>query len=280
MEVLKNKFKTVDGFIRFSENKYSDKIKYIVDEVIKNNKRIILLTGPSGSGKTTSAKRIVEELSRRGLDSVYLSMDNWFRTKSEFKVPFTEDGKPDYESPLCVNIELLNQNINDLFNNKEISLPIYDFINQKMIVTSETLKISNKTVIVLEGLHALNDFLCLNRDLVYRLLVCPKDVNYDDLRFSERDIRLFRRITRDKLHRGRSLEETLEMYPTVCRGEDLYLNPTLKDIDYHLNSFLDYELYLHKSVLGDLNQLGQLDTYFIGISQIPNGSLMEEFYKK
>ena len=149
-----------------------------------------------------------------------------------------------------------------------------------MIVTSETLKISNKTVIVLEGLHALNDFLCLNRDLVYRLLVCPKDVNYDDLRFSERDIRLFRRITRDKLHRGRSLEETLEMYPIVCRGEDLYLNPTLKDIDYHLNSFLDYELYLHKSVLGDLNQLGQLDTYFIGISQIPNGSLMEEFYKK
>ena len=280
MEVLKNKFKTVESFIRFSENKYSDKIKYIVDEVIKNNKRIVLLTGPSGSGKTTSAKRIVEELSRRGLDSVYLSMDNWFRTKSEFKVPFTEDGKPDYESPLCVNIELLNQNINDLFNNKEISLPVYDFINQKMIVTSETLKISDKTVIVLEGLHALNDFLCLNRDLVYRLLVCPKDVNYDDLRFSERDIRLFRRITRDKLHRGRSLEETLEMYPIVCRGEDLYLNPTLKDIDYHLNSFLDYELYLHKSVLGDLNQLGQLDTYFIGISQIPNGSLMEEFYKK
>ena len=107
MKLFIEKFDTVNDLIDFSEDRFNSDIQDIVSDVINKNKRIVLLTGPSGSGKTTSAKKIVREIKRRGVEAVYLSMDNWFRTKSEFDIPSTEDGGFDYESPLCVNIELL-----------------------------------------------------------------------------------------------------------------------------------------------------------------------------
>jgi uridine kinase len=280
MKLFIEKFDTVNDLIDFSEDRFNSDIQDIVSDVINKNKRIVLLTGPSGSGKTTSAKKIVREIKRRGVEAVYLSMDNWFRTKSEFDIPLTEDGGFDYESPLCVNIELLNEHLTNLLKGEKIRLPFYDFVNQKMIFGDKYLQISSNAVIVLEGLHALNDFVKLDRNVVYRLLVCPQNIEYKDICITQKEIRLYRRITRDSLHRGRTIDETVDMFKTVSRGEVLYLEPCIKDIDYYLNSFLEYELFLHKSVLGDFQKLKDIEDKNVSVQDIPNASLMEEFYKK
>lgn len=280
MKLFVENFSSMEDLIDFSEDRFNSDIKEIVSDVIYKNKRIVLLTGPSGSGKTTSAKKIVAEIKRCGRNAIYLSMDNWFRTKSEFNIPLTEDGGYDYESPLCLNIELLNEHLIQFLNGEKVRLPFYDFVNQKMIYGDKYLQIDSDTIIVLEGLHALNDFVKIDRNLVYRLLVCPQNVEYKDISITQKEIRLYRRITRDSLHRGRTINETIDMFKTVSRGEQLYLEPCIKDIDFYLNSFLEYELFLHKSVLGDFQKLEKVEDKIISVENIPEASLMEEFYKK
>lgn len=260
------------------EERYNNQIKELVSNLVKSESRIVLLSGPSGSGKTTSAKMIANELNKYGKKAVYLSMDDWFKTKSEYVVPVTEDGQLDFESPFCVDIDLLNQNLSDLLNGLEVELPKYDFVNQIMYFDGYSLKIDKNTIIVLEGLHALNSFIDIDRKNVFRVFVKPEDVKVNNTLFTHEDIRLYRRISRDSIHRGRTLLETLEMLSSVTRGEKLYLNPCVIDIDYYINSYIDYELYLHKSVLGDFEKLENLDKMNITVSDIPDNSLLWEFY--
>lgn len=261
------------------EYRYNSQIKELVSKLMKSESRIVLLSGPSGSGKTTSAKMIVNEVINQGKKAVYLSMDDWFKTKADYDVPRTEDGKLDFESPICVNIELLNKNLGDLLEGKEVELPKYDFVTQKMYFDGDILKIDANTIIVIEGLHALNPFIEIDRNHVFRVFVKPSDVEINNILFDDEDTRLYRRISRDKLHRGRSLDETLEMLSSVTRGERLYLYPHVVDLDYQINSFIDYELYLHKSVLGAFEKLKNLDSLDITINDIPDNSLLWEFYK-
>ena len=206
-------------------------------------------------------------------------MDDWFRTKSEYEVPTTEDGKLDFESPICVDIDLLNKDLQNLLNGNTVELPKYDFVNQKMYYNQDFLRIDNTTIIVIEGLHALNPFIKISRDNVFRVYVCPNNVCYDGISFTNEEIRLYRRISRDKLHRGRTIEETIEMWSSVSRGEKLYLKPSVKDIDFNVDSFMGYELYLHKGVLENFDKLKQIKNIVITTNDIPDGSLMEEFYK-
>ena len=137
---------SVRDLILYSENRYDKDIERIIEDILNKNKRIVLLTGPSGSGKTTTAKRLVKGLKKRNKDAIYLSMDNWFRTKSEFEVPLTEDGKPDYESPLCVNIDLLNEHLCGLLEGISFNLPIYDFVNQKMNISDKVITAKENTI--------------------------------------------------------------------------------------------------------------------------------------
>lgn len=267
--------------IKESEKKYDNQIDDIVNKVIGLNKRIILLSGPSGSGKTTTAKRIVKKLKENGMESVYLSMDNWFRTKSEYTLPLDDRGKPDYESPLCVDIGLLNSDLEKLLNGENINLPFFDFVNEIMTITDKTLKLkSDKSILVLEGLHALNTYVNVDREYSYKIYVCPEDLYLkNNIKIFQEEIRLYRRITRDSLHRGRNLEKTVELYETVSRGEKLYLNPFKNNIDGQINSLLDYEIFLHKTVLKDYSKLSNVPVLNIGIEDIPRGSIMNEFYK-
>lgn len=260
------------------EEFYQNQVKRLVSDLLKKKKNLVLLSGPSGSGKTTTAKLIVDEIVNQGKKAVYLSMDDWFRTKSEYEVPVTEDGKLDFESPICVDIDLLNEDLTALLNGYKVELPKYDFVNQKMYYDGEILQIDNQTIIVIEGLHALNSFITIDRSKSYRVFVRPDNVVYDGISFTHEDIRLYRRISRDRLHRGRTIDETLNMLSSVSRGETLYLNPTVKDIDFQVDSFISYELYLHKTILGDFKKLKDIHNIEIMIKDIPEGSLLEEFY--
>ena len=263
----------VDG-----ENHYHKQVSELVEKLIIKGCPIVLLAGPSGSGKTTTAQMIVKEIEKHSKNAVYLSMDNWFRTKADYDIPKTEDGKLDFESPICVDIDLLNQNLTDLISGLEVELPQYDFVNQKMYFDGSTLQIDKNTIIVLEGLHALNPFITINRDNVFRIFIKPNDVEINNTVFTHRDIRLYRRISRDKLHRGRTVEETMEMLSSVSRGEVLYLEPYVYDIDFMVDTFIGYELYLHKSVLGEFEKLKVVDSIDITINDIPTTSLLCEFY--
>lgn len=266
------------GLIKKGEYRYYSQVKELVFNLMESGSRIVLLSGPSGSGKTTTAKMIANEINNYGKKAVYLSMDDWFKTKADYEVPRTEDGKLDFESPVCLDIDLLNQNLNDLLSLKLIKLPKYNFVTQVMYFDGSTLQIDNDTIIVIEGLHALNPFINIDRKNVFRVFVKPNDVLINNLLFTDEDIRLYRRISRDRLHRGRTLDETLDMLSSVTRGERLYLYPTVVDLDYQVNSFIDYELHLHKSVLGDFDNLSSFKALNITVKDIPSTSLLWEFY--
>ena len=264
--------------INLGEGYYKSQIERLVSDLFFKDKQLILLSGPSGSGKTTTARLIIESIKEKGKKAVYLSMDDWFKTKSEYEVPQTEDGKPDFESPICVDIDLLNENLTALLNGYRVELPKYDFVGQKMYYDGTSMQIDENTIIVIEGLHALNSFITVDRSKCYRIFVKPNDILYDGVTFTNEDIRLYRRISRDKLHRGRSIEDTLNMLSSVSRGEKLYLNPTVRDIDFQVDTFISYELYLHKTILGDFQKLKDIHNIDISIKDIPHGSLLEEFY--
>ncbi len=273
------KLNSLADMINNGEEKYLTQLQQIVLDILLKNRRLVLLSGPSGSGKTTTATLIVEKLRNKGKKAIYLSMDNWFKTKSDYVVPKTEDGKDDFESPFCVDIDILNKDLRDLLAGKEVELPKYDFVNQKMYYDGDFVTIDANTVIVVEGLHALNSFIDIDRTNSYRIFVKPLSSELEGVFFTDEDIRLYRRINRDKLHRGRTIEDTLHMLSSVSRGEQLYLNPTIKDIDFNVDSFMPYELYLHKTYLGDFQKLSSLTDIKIGIEDIPSKSLLEEFYK-
>ena len=264
--------------ISLGEEYYKSQIECLVSDLFFKNKQLVLLAGPSGSGKTTTARMIIESIQAKGKKAVYLSMDDWFRTKSEYEVPKTEDGKLDFESPICVDIDLLNEDLTALLNGYTVELPKYDFVNQKMYYDGTFLQIDENTIIVIEGLHALNSFITIDRSKCYRIFVKPEDIVYDGVTFTHEDIRLYRRISRDKLHRGRTIEDTLNMLSSVSRGEKLYLLPTVKDIDFRVDTFISYELYLHKNVLGDFQKLKGIHNIEISVKDMPKGSLLEEFY--
>ena len=267
-----------ENMILNGENKYKNQVISLVAELLDSKKKMVLITGPSGSGKTTTAKRIAEEVENKGFNAVYLSMDDWFRTKSEYQIPMTEDGKPDFESPVCLNIELLNNDLNKLLNGEVIDLPTYDFVKQEMFYSGVELVADDRTIVIVEGLHAFNPQINLNRDKVFKVFVRPENLWVNNIEFTHEDIRLYRRISRDKLYRGRTLEETLYMLSSVSRGEKLYLNPYIKDVDVFVNTFIDYELYLHKSVLGDFEKLQGVESIDITVKDIPQTSLLTEFY--
>ena len=260
------------------EQKYLSQISVLVEKLISENKKMVLITGPSGSGKTTTAKVIAEKIEDMGYNAVYLSMDDWFRTKSEYQIPVTEDGKPDFESPICLNIELLNSDLNKLLKGEVIDLPTYDFVNQKMYYSGVELVADSNTITIVEGLHAFNPMIELDRDKIFKVFVRPENQLYNGVEFTHEDIRLYRRISRDKLYRGRSIDETLYMLSSVTRGEKLYLNPHIKDVDVKVNTFIDYELFLHKSVLGNFEKLKSVEDVDITVKDIPEKSLLTEFY--
>ena len=267
-----------ENLILESEKKYHNQVQSLVKKLLSTSSRIVLLAGPSGSGKTTTAKMIVSEIKKNGKKAVYLSMDDWFKTKADYEVPKTEDGKLDFESPICVDIDLLNQNLRDLLNGVEINLPKYDFLGQRMFFDGTKLKLDNNTIVVIEGLHALNPFIDIDRKNVFRVFVKPEDIQLGNITFTHKDLRLYRRISRDKLHRGRTIEDTLEMLSSVSRGETLYLEPYIYDIDSRVNSYIGYELYLHKSVLGNFSKLEYVKSIDISVKDIPKTSLLCEFY--
>ena len=255
---------------------------------------LICIAGPSSSGKTTFANRLRIELLSRGIHPIRISLDDYYLPKDRY--PIGEDGKPDYESIEALDIELFNQNMVDLINGEEVTLPHYDFQQGKQI-PGRTLKLGANEPIIIEGIHALNERMTLDipKNKKFRIFISPQaQINLDDHNpLSLTDLRLIRRIVRDYQFRGSSAEETLDMWPSVRAGEFRWIYDNQENADYVYNSMLSYELPVLKRYAMPLllkidkespywpaaARLMSMLKYFIELDEkwIPSNSLLREF---
>ena len=150
----------VKGFLAECDAAYAEKIGGAADVILANLSTcpIVLLSGPSGSGKTTTALKIEEELERRGVRSHTISMDNYFKTLNKETAPRAADGSIDYESPLCMDMDLLRQHFTKLSQGETIEIPHFEFARQMRNDAPGTpLRLGKDEIAIFEGIHALND---------------------------------------------------------------------------------------------------------------------------
>ncbi len=213
--------------------------------------RLILLAGPSSSGKTTTTQRLKIQFRTLGINPLTISMDDYFVDRD--KTPLMENGKPDFEGIAALNLPLFNQNMNDLLAGKEVCLPRYDFITGKSIPNAQPCKLSDKQIIIVEGIHALNDQLSAAVDDKYKRKIFVSaltQLNFDQyMPVGTSDSRLFRRMVRDMQFRGMSPGDTLLHWDEVRRGEHHNIFPYQENADYYFNSTLIYELSILRPIV-------------------------------
>ena len=236
-----------EDFIARCDERYDRLIEETAEKVARNAAQspIVLLAGPSGSGKTTTAMRIREALKRRGIGSHSVSLDDYYRSPKTPGYPVTETGEVDLESPLGLDIPLLEQHLTDLSAGRSIRVPHFDFkIHDRDMAKSWDLTLQKDEVVVFEGLHALNPLFTERDPKAFRIYISAATDLYDgDTLLLDHDLfRLLRRCVRDLYHRNAPAEETLGLWANVCRGERLYITPYKDQADVALNTSLGYEL--------------------------------------
>ena len=236
----------VNDFIDITETYQQKNISQIASQIVeKGTVKVVLIAGPSSSGKTTSAKKLALELQAMGYQPKIISLDCYYLGKD--KTPLDENGDPDFECLEALNVDLLNQNLVDLFAGKEVVIPSYDFHSGTSYFEEKNKMSLNKNeILIMEGIHGLNDKLTPKVPAEYKFkiyLSALTQLNLDDHnRISTSDNRLIRRIVRDNNFRGKGAAGTIAMWPSVTKGEELHIFPFQNNADAILNTALDYEL--------------------------------------
>ncbi|MGN0667018.1 MAG: uridine kinase [Huintestinicola sp.] len=243
----------IENLISLSELNYSCYIKEAAHKIESeaSRKPLVLLSGPSGSGKTTTAMRIADELRSSGLDVSTISMDNYFLPSDAGELPVDEEGNIDLESPYRLDIELFSKHLKALSQHETIDMPIFDFATQSR---SRTIPVSRKKgeIIIIEGIHALNPEVTGDSDdFTTRIYVSVRTriKSKDGSLIHPRQIRLMRRLCRDRLFRGRQFPDIFNMFASVSRGEDLYIMPYKQRASIDIDTFMPFEVSAYKTLL-------------------------------
>lgn len=267
----------------------------IADEIVSKNKRIILIAGPSSSGKTTFSHRLSIQLQIAGLTPHPVSMDDYFLDRE--LSPRDENGNYNFETIASLDVDLLTKHINQLLDGEEIDVPSYNFITGKREYHGHKLKIGEKDVLVMEGIHGLNGTLTneIPEDVKYRIYVSAlNQINLDEHnRIPSSDGRLLRRIVRDAMTRGNDARETISRWDSVRKGEEDNIFPYQEEADVMFNSAQIYEIAVLKQYAEPLlfavprdcpeyqeaKRLLKFLEYFLNIPSeaIPKTSLLREF---
>ena len=267
----------------------------IADEIVSKNKRIILIAGPSSSGKTTFSHRLSIQLQIAGLTPHPVSMDDYFLDRE--LSPRDENGNYNFETIASLDVDLLTKHINRLLDGEEIDVPSYNFITGKREYHGHKLKIGEKDVLVMEGIHGLNGTLTneIPEDAKYRIYVSAlNQINLDEHnRIPSSDGRLLRRIVRDAMTRGNDARETISRWDSVRKGEEDNIFPYQEEADVMFNSAQIYEIAVLKQYAEPLlfavprdcpeyqeaKRLLKFLEYFLNIPSeaIPKTSLLREF---
>ncbi len=206
--------------------------------------RLALISGPSSSGKTTFSKRLSVQLMANGLRPHPISLDNYFVDREE--TPLDENGNYDYESLYALDLKLFNDQMQALMRGEEVELPTFNFMLGKKEYKGDKLKIDESTILILEGIHALNPELLphIPQDKVFKIYVSAlTTISLDDHNWiPTTDNRLLRRIIRDFNYRGYSARDTISRWASVRAGEDKWIFPFQENADAMFNSALLFEL--------------------------------------
>ena len=289
--------KQTEHFIQVSESLHNKKIAQIADSILerKGKVKVVLIAGPSSSGKTTFTKKLCIQLQVVGFNPLMVSLDDYYHSPE--KVPLDIDGKPDLEALGALDVSLLNKNLIQLFSGEETEIPIFDFKKGGRQETGRFLTMKDRSILVMEGIHG------LNKDLTPEIPAAQKfkvyisaltQLNLDDHnRIATTDNRLIRRIVRDHQFRNYDAEKTLNIWPSVRRGEEKNIFPNQDQADAAFNSALDYELAVlrlyaepllkgispEKEVYGEAQRLLHFINNFSPIPSnlIPVDSILREF---
>lgn len=282
--------------ILLAEALHEKKISDIADKIVKRKGiKIILIAGPSSSGKTTFAQRLGIQLKLNGIKPVTISVDNYFVEREH--TPKDENGKYDFEKLEAIDLELFNDHLCRLLKGEEVQLPIFDFKTGSKSFTGEKIKMRNNEVLVIEGIHCLNDKLtsAIPLEQKYKIYISALTVLNIDYynRISTTDTRLIRRIVRDNNFRGYDALKTLQNWDMVNKGEENNIFPFQEQADSMFNTSLIYEISVLKKYAmpllktidnshpeySEAKSLFELLKYFkdIGDEYIPKNSLLREF---
>ena len=237
--------------IRLAETHYNNQLAAIAEDVYQNKNKIklVLIAGPSSSGKTTTSKKLETYLQSKGLKTHQISIDDYFFDRD--KTPKLPNGELDTESLNAVDVTLFNKHLTKLFEGERVELPEYNFIAGKREYRGKNLELGENDIIIIEGLHALNDDLtiCVDRVNKYKIYISAlTQLNIDNHnRIHTSDTRKLRRIIRDNQYRCYGASETLKMWKTIREGEEKYVFPYQDDVNVILNSAHIYELGILKT---------------------------------
>jgi uridine kinase len=268
-----------------------------IAEEVKNRRqcKFIMIAGPSSSGKTTTAHRLAIQLRAHGMIPHTISMDNYFVDR-QF-TPRDKDGEYDYECLECIDLPLFNRQMSELLEGKKVGLPTFNFLEGKKEYRGEFLQLGEHDILIIEGIHALNDKISENLPSESKFKIYLSALNQlcidEHNRIPTTDGRLIRRMIRDVRTRGEDARSTIARWPSVRRGEEKNIFPYQEEADVIFNSASIYELAVLKIFAEPLlysvpvdcpeyleaKRLLKFFGYFLGIdtSMIPMNSIVREF---
>ena len=259
------------------------------------DKKLIMIAGPSSSGKTTFSHRLSIQLMAHGLKPHPIAVDNYFVERVD--TPKDENGQYNFECLEAMDIELFNQQMSALLRGEKVFMPTFNFVTGMKEYKGNSLKLGPEDVLVIEGIHCLNDALSYslpaeNKFKIYVSALTQMNIDEHN-RIPTTDGRLIRRMVRDARTRGASAQKTISMWPSVRRGEDENIFPYQESADVVFNSALIYELAVLKQYAEPLlfgirpedpeyleaKRLLKFLNYFQGIDSnlIPGNSILREF---
>jgi len=293
-----NRSGKISDLVKVSEALQERKISTIADEIavkFQEGVRIVLISGPSSAGKTTFCKRLQIELMVNTLRPISISMDDYYVNRVD--TPLDEKGEYDFESLYAIDLKTFGEDLKKVLDGKEVALPTYDFIRGERVYKGNTIQMKENSVLVMEGIHALNPMLLQGIDpsITYKVYVSAlTTISLDNHNWiPTTDNRLLRRIVRDFQFRNYSAKETIARWPSIRKGEDRWIFPYQEEADAMFNSAMIYEFAaLRRSAEPVLSQVSPVDTeyseayrllkflnYFkyIDADELPNTSLLREF---
>lgn len=297
-ETIRKELQTdTDRLIASEYTRYRNQIEQAAQTLCARFKRhgLVLLCGPSSSGKTTTARFLMQALSKRGRAAYAVSIDDFYFGRG--LAPRLADGSFDYETVEAIDLPLLHQCVHELLQHGQTQLPQFDFHDGIRKPDAVSLTVEDDALIILEGIHALHPRL---REPLTDQPLCTVFIHTassfwegEEERLSSRDIRLCRRLVRDVKYRNSSLDNTLRMWAQVVRGEDLYMLPYVGDADILLDTTHAYEPAVMHGVLLPLFEQSPVSAVFeeqtdrlrrallpyptLSVQRLPSDSLLREF---
>ena len=244
--------------ITLAETYYDNQLAKTAADICKvpGKYKVIFLAGPSSSGKTTTANKLKNYIKIHGINAYNISTDDYFVSKDHIPKDLYNENEYDYDSIKALDVELFNSHLKSLLEGKKVDIPVYNFIKQKREYHNNFLKLEEDDVVIVEGIHALNEAMCasIDQDKVYKIFLSPlTHLNIDDHNYIHTtDLRKLRRITRDSRTRGHNAADTLSMWRKVFLNEQTAIYPHQDEVNMVINSSLLYEIGVLKTYVEPL----------------------------